>query len=163
MKSYIILILVMAMLAGGCEQTAGTAAIGDVNSCQRWLADFGPQSAEILGLSRFDSESGKKTLKVYVGLIDRNDSYIKAPAIFRVEVYEHTVRSPVHRGKRIGIMGDTDLRGVAVNNNYWRDYLHAYQFDLDAASARAGQTYYIEVTVVLPDGKRTVAQRDIAF
>ena len=163
MKSYIIIIFVVAMLAGGCQQTIGITPIGDVNSCTKWLADYGPTSADVLGLSRFSTDGDKKILKVYVSLIDQAGSYIKAPAIFRVELYEHTVRSPVHRGKRLVMLGDRDLRDVEANNSYWRDHLHAYQFDLDAGAARVGQTYYIEVTVLLPDGKRTVAQRDIVF
>ena len=48
---------------------------------------------------------------------------------------------------------EIDLTGPAENHRYWRDFLRAYEFELDAQVGR-DKTYILEVTCLCPDGKR---------
>ncbi|MEN6336280.1 MAG: hypothetical protein ABFE01_18655, partial [Phycisphaerales bacterium] len=51
------------------------------------------------------------------------------------------------------IWPDIDLMRPVDNNNSWRDFLRAYEFDLDLRVER-DKTYILETTYLGPDGKR---------
>jgi len=96
-------------------------------------AIFAPVKVKILPLTKFidvRSTEGKTAIKSYVSLIDSFGSQIKAPGIFRFELYEYSQRSSEPKGKRVAIWPDIDLTNPAKNNDYWRDFLRAYEFNL---------------------------------
>ncbi|MBN1818366.1 MAG: hypothetical protein JW828_13480, partial [Sedimentisphaerales bacterium] len=71
-----------------------------------------PTHIRIMGLTGFKlGEYGTDTaaLEVYIDMLDRFDSRIKAPGVFRLELYEYVPRSSNPRGKRIMIWDDIDL------------------------------------------------------
>ena len=92
-------------------------------------------------------------MDVYVSLLDAYSEKIKAPGIFRFELYEYVQRSSEPKGQRIAIWPDVDLNSPAENQTYWRDFLRAYEFSLGAPASR-GKTYILEVTCLCPSGKR---------
>jgi len=79
------------------------------------------------------------------------------PGVFRFELYERVVRSAEPKGRRIVIWPDIDLTGAAENNEYWRDFLRAYEFNLPF-EAQIKQCYILQVTYLSPSGKRLSAE-----
>jgi hypothetical protein len=96
-------------------------------------------------------------VKVYVGLLDSFGSQMKAPVVFRFELYEYAQRSSEPKGRRIAIWPDIDLTEPAENNKYWRDFLRAYEFNLPF-EAEGGESYIIQATCLCPNGKRLSAE-----
>lgn len=102
-------------------------------------------------------ETTAPAVKVYVSLLDAFDCQIKSPAVFRFELYKKLERSAEPKGKRVIIWPDIDLTDPAENNGYWRDFLRAYEFNLDfEAAGRA--SYILQVTCLCPDGRRLSAE-----
>ena len=95
-------------------------------------------------------------IKVYVNLTDSFGCQQKTPGVFRFELYEHIQRAANPKGRRIVIWPDIDLTDPSENNKYWRDFLRAYEFDLDF-EPDAAQGYMLEVTCLCPNGKRLSA------
>jgi hypothetical protein len=95
-------------------------------------------------------------IKVYVSLLDSFDCQIKAPAVFRFELYDKVLRSAEPKGKRVLIWPDIDLKDAAKNNEYWRDFLRAYEFDLPCEPEN-NKSYILQITSLCPDGKRLSA------
>jgi hypothetical protein len=89
-------------------------------------------------------------------LLDSFDCQIKTPGIFRFELYKYVRRSAEPKGKRIAIWPDIDLTGTTENNNYWRDFLRAYEFNLDFVPKR-NQSYILQATCLCPNGKHLSA------
>lgn len=119
-------------------------------------AGFAPAKIDILPLTELNGSSSggqNATLNVYVALLDAFGSPIKAPGVLRFELYEHIPRSAQAKGQRIAIWSDFDLTHPAQNNEYWRDFLRAYEFELDASASR-DRTYLLEATCLCPDGRR---------
>jgi hypothetical protein len=117
---------------------------------------FAPVRANILPLTEFSGplENGlSTTLNVYVALLDAFGSQIKAPGTLRFELYEYVPRSATAKGQRTAIWPDVDLTGPVENNQRWRDFLRAYEFELDVRADR-GKTYILEATCLCPDGRR---------
>ena len=78
---------------------------------------------------------------------------MKAPGVLRFELYEYIPRSAQSKGQRLALWPDIDLTAPAENHKYWRDFLRAYEFELDTQAHR-DKTYIVEVTCTGPDGKR---------
>ena len=119
-------------------------------------AGFAPAKINILPLTELNGSSTggqNATLKVYVVLLDAFGSPIKAPGVLRFELYEHIQRSAQAKGQRIAIWSDFDLTHPAQNNEHWRDFLRAYEFELDARASR-DRTYILEATYLCPEGRR---------
>ena len=119
-------------------------------------AGFGPAKVSILPLSEMAGSSGAgpaATLDVYVALLDAFSCPIKGPGVLRFELYEYISRPADPKGQRIVIWPDYDLTSPAENNKYWRDFLRAYEFELDVR-ADPGRTYILEATCLCPDGRR---------
>lgn len=101
------------------------------------------------------SEKNAK-IKVYVNLTDSFGCQQKTPGVFRFELYEHIQRAANPKGRRITIWPDIDLTDPSENNKYWRDFLRAYEFNLDFEHA-VTQGCILEVTCLCPNGKRLLA------
>ena len=117
---------------------------------------FGPAKVNILPLSEIVGPAGvgqDSRLNVYVALLDAFGCPIKAPCTFRFELYEYVRRSAQPKGQRLMIWPDIDLTQPAENHKSWRDFLRAYEFNLDLRVDR-DKTYVLETTYLGPDGKR---------
>ncbi len=133
-----------------------------VNDCNEFsfYAPYAPAKIDIVPLTEFTgvSDAGEESkIKAYVSLLDSFGYQIKAPGIFRFELYERVPRSAEQKGRRISIWPDIDLNDVVKNNRYWRDFLRAYEFSLPFES-EAGQNYILESTCISPNGKRLSAE-----
>ena len=69
------------------------------------------------------------------------------------QLYVYVQRSAEPKGKRAIIWPDIDLTSAAKNNEHWRDFLRAYQFNLPC-ELQKGQDYILEVTCRCPSGRR---------
>ena len=119
-------------------------------------ASYRSEKIDIMPLTDFVSTGAAEDvsqIKVYVSLLDLFDCQIKSPGVFRFELYDHEQRSPEPKGRRIVIWPDIDLTDVAENNNYWQDYLRAYEFALDF-EPQSSHSYVLQVTCLCPNGKR---------
>jgi hypothetical protein len=117
---------------------------------------FAPVKIGILPLTELAGSSGAgpgTKLNAFVTMLDSFGSQMKAPSVWRFELYEYVPRSAQLKGQRLAIWPDIDLTGPAENNKYWRDFLRAYEFELDAQVTR-DKTYMLEATCLCPDGKR---------
>ena len=117
---------------------------------------YGLAKVHILPLTEIiqaDDEQGQPEVKVYVSLLDSFGSQIKAPIVFRFELYEYAQRSAEPKGRRIVIWPDIDLTKPAENNKYWRDFLGAYEFSLPF-ELEGDEGHIIQVTCLCPNGKR---------
>lgn len=123
-------------------------------------ARYAPVKIDIMPLTELvsvgDDEEGSE-INVYVSLLDPSGCQIKTPGVFRFELYEKVERSAEPKGKRIFIWPDVDLTELSKNNEYWRDFLRAYEFNLGFGSL-GGQSYILQVTCLCPDGKRLSAE-----
>ncbi|UCE99762.1 MAG: hypothetical protein JSV82_01465 [Planctomycetota bacterium] len=123
-------------------------------------ASYMPVKVHIMPLTEFTrpGDGGEMSgIKAYVSLLDEFDCQIKAPVVFRFELYEYVQPSAEPKGRRIAIWPDVDLTQAAANNQYWRDFLRAYQFNLDFVPQR-NQSYILQVTSLCPTGKRLSAE-----
>jgi hypothetical protein len=125
---------------------------------------FAPAKVNILPLSEISNPAARPgapksgaepetTLDVYITLLDAFGSQVKAPGVLRFELYEYVTRSAEPKGQRITLWPDFDLTGPVENNKYWRDFLRAYEFELDIR-ADPTKTYILEATCLCPDGRR---------
>lgn len=121
---------------------------------------YTPAKIDIMPLTEFVSTSNGQDaskIRIYVSLLDAFDCQIKSPVIFRFELYEYVRRSAEPKGRRIVIWPDIDLTGSTENNNYWRDFLRAYKFNLDFEPA-ISRSYILQITSLCPNGKRLSAE-----
>ena len=119
-------------------------------------AAYAPAKLDIVPLTELiSSGDARRTLQInlYVSLLDSFGSQIKSPGVFRFELYEYVQRSADPKGARLVIWPDIDLTDHDKNNEHWRDFLRAYQFNLDF-EAVGSQTYVLQVTYLCPAGKR---------
>jgi len=126
---------------------------------------YAPVKINIMPLTEFrwaQNAQDQPKLSVYLSLLDSFDCQKKFPGVFRFELYEHLQRSAEPKGKRVAIWPDIDLTDPAENNRYWRDFLRAYQFDLDV-QPQAGQSYILQATFMCPTGKRLSAEFELKY
>lgn len=149
----------------GCESTPimvevpSRASSADGSSVYIYYA---PARIDILPLSEF-TESGEDhapKIKVYVSMLDPFSSQIKAPAVFRFELYQKVLRSADPKGKRIVLWPDADLTAPSKNNQHWRDFLRAYEFELPF-ELQNSRSYILQATCLCPNGKRLLAEIDL--
>ena len=121
---------------------------------------FGPAKIRILPLTELvGSAAGGQPLRldVYVALLDAFGSQIKSPGSLRFEIYKYVPRSAQRKGQRIAPSRDIDLTDPVENNEYWRELLRAYEFDLEI-EADPDKSHVLEVTCVCPEGKRLTSE-----
>ena len=161
-----IFLLCLVLVGGGCESVpaTGEAVVGEEDGFDFSVyADYTPVKIEIMPLTEIidagDNESVSR-IDVYVSLLDRFGCQMKSPVVFRFEVYEKVQRSAEPKGGRIVIWPDVDLTEPGENNSYWRDFLRAYEFNLDFARD-GGRSCILQVTCLCPNGKRLLAEFDL--
>lgn len=148
----------LLLASTGCEPANTVSSSNDDSDFNRF-SKYGPVKIDIMPLTEFTAaDNGEKPskIKVYVSLLDSFDCQIKTPAVFRFELYDKVPRSAEPKGKRILIWPDIDLKDAAKNNEYWRDFLRAYEFDLPF-EPQSGKSYILQTTSLCPDGKRLSA------
>jgi len=159
-----VFIFTLLLVGAGCEPAASelpvpTGSDPELLSAYTAYTAYTPVKIDIMPLTEFvttDDALDASKLKVYVSLLDSFDSQIKSPGVFRFELYEYVQRSAEPKGRRIIIWPDIDLTEPSENNNYWRDFLRAYEFNLDFGPQR-NQTHILQVTCLCPSGKRLSA------
>jgi hypothetical protein len=116
---------------------------------------FAPEKVYIMPLTEFinDDNIRRISIKPYVSLLDSFGSQVKSPCVFRFELYQRALHTVKPKGKRVVIWQDIDLTDPAVNNEYWRDFLRAYEFDLPF-ELDVNQSYILQVTCMCPTDKR---------
>ena len=152
--------LVLLLLFGtGCEQKSIPPDFSDRpnNELEKLsvYTRYSPMEIDIIPLTGFIhiGDTQQARINLYVSLLDSFGSEIKSPCVFRFELYEKVQRSAEPKGRRVMIWPDVDLTGPTTNNQYWRNFLRAYEFNLPFGSA-SKQTYILEVTCLCPTGKR---------
>ena len=155
-----ILLLILVFAAAGCEphvrtNGGGNPAVGDNGSGV--YDGYNPVKVEIMPLSEIAAGEEGAKIKVYVNLLDSFGCQIKRPGVFRFELYERVLRNAEPKGKRVAIWPDIELKEAAENHNYWRDFLRAYEFNLDFEQG-ANHDYILEVTYLCLTGKRLSAE-----
>ena len=123
------------------------------------LNTYQPVKAVFMPLSEVrssDNNSDPDTITAYISLNDSAGSAIKAPAVFRFELYQFRPLSADPKGKRLYIWDDTNLNSFKDNNRYWRDYLRAYEFKL-IYNCPDCTKYVLEVTCMSQSGTRLLA------
>lgn len=151
----IILVCLFLLSNCGCDSVGPSPGIAGRGADSVPL-QYAPVEIDILPLTCFDSAGDAESfskIKIYVGLGDRFGSLMKAPGVFRFELYEYVERSARPRGRRIAIWPDVDLTESAENNEYWRDFLRVYQFELDFET-QANNRYILQVTFINHAGGR---------
>jgi hypothetical protein len=154
-----VLLIILLSINIGCEQPTGSNQTNDTtnNDIEKlsFYALYAPTKIDIMPLTEFVStgDAQKPKIVVYVSLLDQFGSQIKSPGMFRFELYEHVPRSAEPKGKRAIIWPDIDLNDPATNNDYWMDFLRAYELTLPCELA-GNQDYIIQLTCLCPNGKR---------
>ncbi len=151
-----ILLFIFLLAAAGCGQLTGrtSKADNDLNKLSAY-SRFAPDRINIMPLTEFINTDNIRqiSIKPYVSLLDSFGSQIKSPGIFRFELYQRALRSAEPKGKRVVIWQDIDLTEPALNHEYWRDFLWAYEFDLPF-ELDVHQSYILQVTCLCPNGRR---------
>ena len=152
-------VFAIVFYAGCSTQPPGAdsspAQFQDSTSCSR----FGPARIDVLPITSIapaSADDRDATINAYVCLIDAFDSQIKAPVIFRFELFQRLQRSADPKGKRLIVWPDIDLTDPAINSNLWQDFLRAYLFSLPLQKSSA-ENCILQVTVICPSGKRLTA------
>jgi len=170
--SSVVCLLAMLLGGGSCEQMPRLSepATETDNDFERLsvYSHFAPAKISIMPLTEFissndarqanpvrskSSTSNGANINLYVSLMDSFGSQIKSPCVFRFELYQKVQRSAEPKGKRVIIWPDVDLTDPVANDEYWRDFLRAYEFNLPFESA-ANQSYILQVTCLCPTGRR---------
>ena len=120
-------------------------------------SQYDPLKIDIMPLTEFVGVSAEEysQITVYVSLLDAFGCQMKTPSVFRFELYEYVARTVDRKGKRLYLWPDIDLNDATENNNYWKDFLRAYNFTLNTGiDPGLPRTYVLQVTCVMPTGKR---------
>lgn len=156
--------LITILVVCGCEppRAARPPAAGPGGQ----VCGYEPARIKITPLTEFVADESEETLKLqlYVDVLDEFDSRIKAPGVFRFELYEYILRSNEEKGRRISVWPDIDLTEPGRNNERWRDYLRCYEFTLDVgAEIEKDHSYVLQVTCLTPAGKRLTADYIVEY
>jgi len=153
-----VLFFVCVLAGAGCEPVATELPSEGDNGFNHLsvYASYSPVRISIMPLTEFVCVGNNEEvsgMKVYVSLLDAFGSQMKSPAVFRFELYERVLRAAEPKGRRVVIWPDIDLTEPNKNNEYWRDFLRAYEFDLDFEPG-SRQSYILQVTSLCPNGRR---------
>ncbi len=143
----------------GCRLSALPAGspteIGNEPNTAASYARYAPVKVDIMPLTEYVDlgDARQSEIRLYVALLDSSGSHVKSPARFRFELYQQVPRSAEAKGKRIKIWPHLDLNDPLKNNEYWRDFLRAYEFTLTVEQSRE-RSHILQVTCMCPNGRR---------
>ncbi len=154
--TFFFLILLSLLNAIGC-QTVKTM-VRHSSKCGKGFNEQGYRALDIdimplTEITTADNPQDGQIIKVYVSLLDAFDCQKKMPGVFRFELYQKVLRNAKPKGKRVAIWPDIDLTDEKKNNDHWRDFLRAYEFDL-SFEANASNEFILQATCLCPSGKR---------
>jgi len=161
----VFVISVTALLFAGCEtQSArpGVTAQDGIGEFE-FYDEYQPVKAVFSPLTEIvaaEKEYLPEKITAIVFLRDSAGSQVKAPAVFRFELFKYIPRVSKPKGKRLHIWEDIDLNSFSENNRYWRDYLRAYEFNFEYDCA-ANTRYILELTAMTPEGRRLMSQIEL--
>lgn len=154
---------ILLLTAVGCEPTS-TSRPQPTPGDSGIYEQYQPQKALFLPLTEIKPPKQQfttETITAFVALQDTGNSAIKAPGIFRFELYQYAPRTAEGRGKRLQLWDDINLTNFPENNNHWRDYLRAYEFELEYEFAADGK-FVLEVTFISSESKRLTTEITLA-
>jgi hypothetical protein len=158
--------LIFSMFLAGCETQLNQPETIPAPVVEK-IGNYAAAKIHVMGLSQITPDPAAQQgllLNVYIDILDEFDSRIKAPGMFRFELYEYVPRSSDPKGKRVFMADDIDLTDPAENNKFWRDHLRSYQFDLPLGQGvSAGRSFIVEATVFTPAGRRLSHQRQLEY
>ncbi len=178
--SSVVCLLAMLLVGAGCQWPLTHPATGaETDNDFKKLSvysHFAPAKINIMPLTEFISAdnsarlvaakprdaAGQANINLYVSLVDSFGSQIKSPCVFRFELYQRVQRSSEPKGSRVIIWPDIDLTDPAANNEYWRDFLRAYEFNLPFEPS-ASQNYILQVTCLCPNVRRLSTEFALKF
>ena len=157
-----IILLIPLFFNIGCEQSSiPPEPIVQDNGEQSIIAysQYIPVKIDIIPLTEFifKGDGQQAEINLYVSLLDSFGSQLKSPCTFRFELYQKVQRSAEPKGRRAIIWPDIDITDPAINNEYWRNFLRAYEFNLPF-KPESMQDYILEVTCLCPNNKRLTAE-----
>lgn len=148
-KSFLVAVLVFAFL--GCEEIQQRASDYPSRAIKGGCL-FWPQRIKFNQLTELKQP---QQIKAFVDVFDQFDSRMKASGVWRFELYDKAVLSAETMGSRIRLWPDIELTEAKVNQSYWRDYLHCYEFSLTLESELpAGKIYILQAVYFTAEGKR---------
>ena len=152
------------LVSSGCEPDTSSGPYGSqAGILNTYVAD----KLHIIGLTEFVSDNDSRhwpKIRVYLDLLDKYDSRVKCPGVFRFELYNYTPRASESRGGRIHVWPDINLTDIDENNSYWKDHLRTYQFELYLDFEPIdGQKFILEATCIKPGGRRLSNIRLITY
>ena len=171
-----IFFLIFLLVGAGCQRplihpATGAETDNDFKKLSVYSL-FAPAKINIMPLTEFISADNARQanppwlawrsqvatgINLYVSLLDSFGTQIKSPCVFRFELYQRVQRSSEPKGRRVIIWPDIDLTDPAANNEYWLDFLRAYEFDLPF-EPDAGQSYILQVMCLCPNDRRISAE-----
>ncbi|MHC4581449.1 MAG: hypothetical protein ACYS14_08320 [Planctomycetota bacterium] len=145
--------LACALLSAGCQNQSPTSTNNGPDGVAP-CTQYAPERIDIPPLTEYipADQAHRPRIDLYVSLLDPFGSQVKAPGVFRFELYEHVQRSAQPKGKRVAMWPDVDLTDPLANNEYWLDFLRAYQFTLPLDHSDAN-SHILQVTYLCPSGK----------
>ena len=156
--TFCVFALACVLVNAGCQgrsssRTSATDTdngLDEVAVCTR----YAPERIDIPPLTEYvpADQTHQPRIDLYVSLLDPFGSQIKSPGIFRFELYEHVQRSAKPKGKRLAMWPDVDVTDPLENNEYWQDFLRAYQFTLPLDES-SSKSHILQVTYFCPTGK----------
>lgn len=157
--------LMLLLVAAGCgEAPLGLLGGGKKGPDISVYSNYAPVKIDILPLTEFvnvaDEDGGE--INLYVSFLDSFGAQVKSPGVFRFELYYKVRHAIEPKGKRAVIWPDIDLTGRGENNSYWRDFLRAYEFNLDFRPEE-DKSYVLQVTCMCPNGKRLSAEVELKY
>jgi hypothetical protein len=162
-KLFFALILVLSCIFGCAQPGKVSSAAGEnEQNVVSIYAEYAPVEIDILPLTEFNinKETGQREINLYVSLLDSFGSQIKSPCIFRFELYIKVQRSSEPKGRRVMLWPDADLNSPKTNNEYWQNFLRAYEFHLPFEPQR-DQPYILEVTCICPNSRRISSEFEL--
>ena len=160
MKCLAFFVSLLCIIAGGCQTSSNepkSLIVSDDSSKKIVHSGYMPVKVGIMPLTEFAATSTESSerikINIYVSLYDGFGCEIKSPGVFRFELYEYVQLSAESKGRRIVIWPDVDLNDPTKNNQHWRDFLRAYEFNFDF-EPQNNQEYVLQATYINADGKR---------
>ena len=151
--SFPIMLICLMLFITGCPKINPQQNLESQGPCL-----FTANRIHIVGLTSIKpnpANQNKSIISVYISMHDSYDSSLKLPGRFMIELYEYVPRSNQPRGKRIIGWPEFDLTIADKNNQHWKDFLRAYNFELPApVDPNLQKKYILQATCVTPAGNR---------
>ena len=116
---------------------------------------FTPASVTINRLSEIsmiDDYNNVARIKLFIDVADSFGDNMKAPGVFRLELYEYRNLSAENIGVRIYDWPEIDLSDSTVNQSFWQDSLRSYMFSLDIDRKLEKTAKYVVLVTFISGG-----------